>query len=124
LQRYRLEDPSDTRLLLMSSFLIDYPFAGALYSDALDAIRHLRSQGLQTFFLMAMWQLQAGCFENMVCDLRWIIRAAYGRQGQPSAAILDGRTMQSTCESGRRAGYDGYKRKRGSKVQLRWTDVR
>jgi FMN phosphatase YigB (HAD superfamily) len=46
LQRYRLEDLSDTRLLLMSSFLIDYPFAGVLYPGALDAIRHLRSRGL------------------------------------------------------------------------------
>jgi transposase len=62
--------------------------------------------------------LQAGCFENMVCDLRSIIRVAQGRQGQPSAVILDGRTMQSTCESGPRAGYDGYKRKRGSKVHI------
>jgi len=62
--------------------------------------------------------LQAGCFENMVCDLRSVIRVAQGRQGQPSAVILDGRTLQSTCESGPRAGYDGYKRKRGSKVHI------
>lgn len=41
-----VEDLGDTRLLLMSSFLFDYPFAGALYPDALDAIRHLRNQGL------------------------------------------------------------------------------
>lgn len=54
----------------------------------------------------------------MVCDLRSIIRVAQGRRGQPSAVILDGRTMQSTCESGPRAGYDGYKRKRGSKVHM------
>ena len=62
--------------------------------------------------------LQAGCFENMVCDLRSVIRVAQGRRGQPSAVILDGRTIQSTCESGPRAGYDGYKRKRGSKVHI------
>ncbi|CAH2945293.1 MAG: Mobile element protein, partial [uncultured Paraburkholderia sp.] len=36
----------------------------------------------------------------------------------PSAVILDGRTLQSTCESGPRAGYDGYKRKKGSKVHM------
>ena len=35
---------------------------------------------------------------------------------QPTAVILDGRTMQSTPESGARAGYDGYKRRKGSKV--------
>ncbi|RKE34098.1 transposase [Paraburkholderia sp. BL23I1N1] len=62
--------------------------------------------------------LAAGCFECMVSDLRSIIRVAQGRRGQPSAVILDGRTMQSTCESGPRAGYDGYKRKRGSKVHM------
>ena len=41
LQRYRLGDVSDPRLLLMSSFLVDYPFAGRLYPGALDVIRHL-----------------------------------------------------------------------------------
>ena len=61
--------------------------------------------------------LNAGCFEAMVNDLRSVLRVAQQRQGQPSAVILDGRTLQSTCESGPRAGYDGHKRKRGSKVQ-------
>ena len=46
LQRYRLDDLSDTRLLLMSSFLVDYPFASRLYPGALDAIRRLRELGL------------------------------------------------------------------------------
>lgn len=46
LQRYRLGDLSDTRLLLMSSFLVDYPFASRLYPGALDVIRHLRPWGL------------------------------------------------------------------------------
>lgn len=62
--------------------------------------------------------LQAGCFEAMVNDLRSVLRAAQGKQGQPSAVILDGRTLQSTCESGPRAGYDGYRRKKGSKVHM------
>ncbi|WP_459204538.1 IS5 family transposase (plasmid) [Ralstonia pseudosolanacearum] len=62
--------------------------------------------------------LNAGCFEAMVNDLRSVIRVAQERQGQPSAVILDGRTLQSICESGPRAGYDGYKRKRGSKVHM------
>ena len=38
------------------------------------------------------------------------------KQEQPSAVILDGRTLQSTPESGGRAGCDGYKRRKGSKV--------
>ena len=61
---------------------------------------------------------KAGCFEAMVNDMRAIIRAAKGRRGQLSAVILDGRTLQSTCESGSRAGYDGYKRRKGSKVHM------
>jgi transposase len=62
--------------------------------------------------------LDAGCFEAMAMDLRSMIRVASGRQGQPSAVVLDGRTLQSSCESGPRSGYDGYKRKRGSKVHM------
>ncbi len=46
LQRYRLGDLCDPRLLLMSSFLVDYPFMSRLYPGALDAIRHLRTLGL------------------------------------------------------------------------------
>ena len=41
-----------------------------------------------------------------------------GRKPQPRAAILDSRTLQSTPESGARAGYDGHKRRKGSKVHL------
>ncbi len=46
LQRYRLGDLRDMHLLLMSSFLVDYPFASRLYPGALDAIRRLRVLGL------------------------------------------------------------------------------
>jgi FMN phosphatase YigB (HAD superfamily) len=45
LQRYRLRTKSDPRLLLMSSFLVDYPFAERLYPGALDAIRYLGALG-------------------------------------------------------------------------------
>jgi FMN phosphatase YigB (HAD superfamily) len=41
LQRYRFEVPDDARLLLMSAFLIDYPFADRLYPRSLDVIAHL-----------------------------------------------------------------------------------
>jgi transposase len=57
-----------------------------------------------------------GCFEAIVHDLRTILRWADGRADQPTAVILDGRTVQSTPESGGRAGYDGYKRRKGSKA--------
>ena len=50
LQRYRLGDLNDPRLLLMSSFLVDYPFAQRLYPQALDVVRHLGTLG-QTVIL-------------------------------------------------------------------------
>jgi transposase len=62
--------------------------------------------------------LAAGSFEAIVHDLRVMLRLAQGRNAQPSAAIFDGRTLQSTPESGQRAGYDGHKRKKGSKVHM------
>lgn len=46
LQRYRLQDLSDPHLLLMSSFLVDYPFANRLYPGTLDVIQHLNRWGL------------------------------------------------------------------------------
>lgn len=60
--------------------------------------------------------LKAGCFEAIVNDLRAVLRLAAGRKKEPSAAIFDSRTLQSTPESGHRAGYDGAKRRKGSKV--------
>ena len=60
--------------------------------------------------------LAAGCFEALVDDLRAVLRMAGGRKPEPSAAILDSRTLRSTPESGERAGYDGAKRKKGSKL--------
>lgn len=54
----------------------------------------------------------------MVPDLRSIIRMAQGRHSQPSAVVIGGRTLQSSCESDPRAGYDGYKRRRDSKVHV------
>jgi transposase len=62
--------------------------------------------------------LAAGCFEAIIHDLRALLRLAAGRAPTPTAAILDSRTLQSTPESGGRAGYDGAKRKQGSKIHL------
>ena len=60
--------------------------------------------------------LKAGVFEEMVHDLRVLLRLSEGRAPEPTAAILDSRTLRSTPESGSRGGYDGAKRKKGSKV--------
>jgi transposase len=62
--------------------------------------------------------LRAGVFERITHDLRRLLREAQGRAPDPSAVILDGRTVQSTPESGERAGYDGHKKRNGSKVHV------
>jgi transposase len=62
--------------------------------------------------------LNAGVFDAIVHDLRVLLRLAEGRQEQPAAAIVDSRPLQSTPASGPRAGYDGAKRTRGSKVHM------
>ncbi|WP_454754638.1 HAD family hydrolase [Cupriavidus necator] len=46
LQRYRLGVAHDPRLLLMSDFLVDYPFADRLYPGALDVVERLRNRAL------------------------------------------------------------------------------
>ena len=45
LQRYRIEHPLEPRLLEMSSYLVDYPFANRLYPGALDALESLGRGG-------------------------------------------------------------------------------
>ena len=61
---------------------------------------------------------EAGCFENAAHDLRLLCRIEKTRNGEPSAIIIDSRTLQSTPESGHRAGYDGAKKRKGTKVHL------
>jgi transposase len=60
--------------------------------------------------------IAAGCFETMVHDLRTLLRWSAGRADQPTAVIIDSATRQSTPESGHRAGYDGHKKRNGSKL--------
>jgi transposase len=62
--------------------------------------------------------IKAGVFEAMVHDLRVLMRLAAGRKAQPTAAIFDSRTLQSSPESGDQAGYDGAKRRKGSKTHI------
>src|SRR5437870_7924540 len=98
--------------------------------DVFDAVRWLVRCGAPWRYLpgdfppwAAVYQqtsrwIKAGCFAAIVHDLRELLRLADGRHGQPSAAIFDARTVQSSPESGARAGYDGHKRKRGSKIHM------
>jgi transposase len=69
-------------------------------------------------YAQAQRWFRAGVFETMVHDLRALLRLTTGRVPEPRAAILDSRTLQSTPESGARGGYDGAKRKKGSKVHV------
>ena len=66
---------------------------------------------------MQCW-MQAGCFERLVEGTRILRRGFAGRKGQPTAVCIDSRTLQSTPESGACAGYDGAKRRKGSKVHI------
>lgn len=80
--------------------------------DVFDALRWIVRTGSQWRYLpkdFPPWQmvyqqsrrwLAAGCFEAIVHDLRAVLRFAAGKEPEPTAAIFDGRTMQSTPESG------------------------
>jgi transposase len=72
----------------------------------------------QAVYQQSQRWLASGVFEAMTKDLRQVLRLLEGRHEEPTAAIFDSRTLRSTPESGRRAGYDGAKRKRGSKVHM------
>ena len=45
LERYRIEAMHRPEVLLMSSWLVDYPFAERLYAGALDAVKHVQQWG-------------------------------------------------------------------------------
>jgi transposase len=62
--------------------------------------------------------LNAGVFEAIVHDLRRLLREIDERAPEPRAAIFDGRILQSSPESGARSGYNGHKRRKGSKVHM------
>jgi len=69
-----------------------------------------------TVYQQAQRWIAVGVFEDIVHELRALLRLAKGKKEQPSVAIFDGRAVQSTPESGERAGYDGHKRRKGSKI--------
>ena len=65
----------------------------------------------------ARWR-DARVFEALTDDLRQVLRLHEARPAEPNAVIFDSRTLQRTSESGSRAGYDGAKRRKGSKVHV------
>jgi transposase len=98
--------------------------------EAFNAVRWLARSGAPWRYLPtnfppweAVYQqtrrwIDAGVFAAMTHDLRELLRWSEGRAAEPSAVIFDSTTRQSTPESGARAGYDGYKRRTGSKVHI------
>lgn len=69
-------------------------------------------------YQQAVRWMATGCFEMLAHDLRAVLRLAAGRKEEPTAAVLDSRTLRSTPESGARAAWDGHKRMKGSKLHM------
>jgi transposase len=127
-------DASDDEWEFLAPYLTlmrpDAPQRAHSLRDVFDALRYVVKTGCQWDMLphdlppwTAVYQqarrwVAAGVFEAVAHDLRMILRLVDEREAQPTAAILDSRTIQSTPESGARAGYDGAKRKKGSKVHI------
>jgi transposase len=98
--------------------------------ELFNGLRSIARTSLQWRFMptdLPPWQavyqqtrrwIDAGLFDSIVADLRELIRLGEGRAPQPTAMILDSRTSQSTPESGASAGWDGAKRRKGTKMHL------
>ena len=101
----------------------DYPLR-----DVFNAVRYVVKTGCHWRYLpndLPPWTVvyqqarrwfQAGVFEDVTHELRVIVRIIEDRESHPSGIIVDSRTLQSTPESGARAGFDGHKKKKGSKI--------
>jgi transposase len=127
-------DVSDDEWALVAPYLTlmreDAPQREYPLREVFNALRYIVRTGMQWRMMPndlppwpAVYQqtqrwARAGVFEDLVRDLRMMLREFEGRNPQPTAVILDGRTLQSTPESGGRAGYDGHKRRKGSKVHM------
>ena len=125
-------DVSDEEWAFLAPYLTlmreDAPQRAHSMREVFNALRYVVRGGIawrmmpndlppwHTVHQQAQRWLRAGVFEDIAHDLRCLLRVAVGRAPNPTAAIFDSRTLQSTVESGERAGYDGAKRKRGSKA--------
>lgn len=129
-------DVSDEEWAFLAPYLTlmreDAPQRTHALRELLNGLRFIAHTGLQWRYMphdLPPWEavyqqtrrwLAAEVFDAIITDLRKLIRLGDGRTVQPSAVIMDSRTLQSTPESGARAGWDGAKRKRrkGAKVHL------
>jgi transposase len=127
-------DVSDEEWTLVAPYLTlmteEAPQCDFPLREVFNGLRYIVRTGAQWRWMphdLPPWQvvyqqsqrwIKAKVFEALVHDLRAVLRIAEGRKESPTAAIIDSRTLQSTPESGARAGYDGAKRRKGSKVHL------
>jgi transposase len=127
-------DVSDDEWAFVAPYLTlmkeDAPQREHSLREVFNGLRYIVRTGMQWRFMpndLPPWYtvyqqterwLEAGVFEDLVRDLRMLLREIEGRPPQPRAAIFDGRTLQSSPESGARAGYDGHRHRKGSKVHL------
>ena len=65
--------------------------------------------------------LKAGVFEEMVHDLRVLLRLSEGRASEPTAAILDSRTLRSLRRAAIGAATTGTRARRAPRCMRRWT---
>ncbi len=127
-------DVSDDEWALIAPYLTlmteDAPQPDYALREVFNGVRWITRTGAQwrmmpndlppwyTVYHQTQRWLNAGVFNSIVHDLRMLLRELAYRPPQPRVAILDSRTLQSSPESGDRAGYDGAKRRRGSKVHI------
>ncbi|MEM8739821.1 MAG: IS5 family transposase [Planctomycetota bacterium] len=127
-------DVSDDEWALISPYLTlmreDAPQREYPLRELFNGLRWIVRTGSQWRYLphdFPPWQavypqsrrwMKSHIFLQIADDLRRLLRELGGREPEPTAAILDSRTLRSTPESGSRAAYDGHKRKHGSKLHL------
>ncbi len=127
-------DVSNDESMFLARYLTlmraDAPQRKQSMRELLNGVRYAVKTGCQWRMLphdLPPWQachqqmqrwLAVDAFEQAAGDLRTLLRRLKGRKPEPSAAIFDSRTLRSSFENAGRAGYDGHKRKNGSKVHL------
>jgi transposase len=127
-------DVSDEEWAFVAPYLTlmtqDAPQRGYPLREVFNAVRYVARGGISWRMLpndlppwtavyqqMVRW-LKAGGFAQICHDLRRLLRLREGRHEEPSAAVIDSRTLSSTPESGARAGHDGAKKRRGCKIHM------
>ena len=94
----------------------DAPQREYAWRDLFNALRYLTHTGCPWARVCQQWTRwrDARLFEVIVRKLNELQRVVLGHEATPTAIVLDGRVLQSTPESGRRASYDGGKRRKAS----------